>query len=233
MRVEGAGAGTRGAGARPQAMGSPARGQARGSNGSRLGCVVPDVGHDASARACYDASATAVRLAGSRRVCRRRTRRLVAGVGGPGRVTAPEPGNRSSRVSPGAAPSRSKIHRHTAAGLAPITRPGRVVGGATPHTIESAAPWLQPVTDDLPAAAVDDRFPGVQRPPAGGGAVRRGARPPPVPRAGTAASTHGQRFGGGGQRPPVVSATETADQRRVVDLPGVVRVAAVQPRVAG
>ena len=54
------------------------------------------------------------------------------------RPTAPEPGNRSSSVSPGAAPSSSKIHRHTAAGLTPITWPGSVSSGATPHTIESA-----------------------------------------------------------------------------------------------
>ena len=54
------------------------------------------------------------------------------------RQTAPEPGNRSSRVSPGQAPSKVKIHRHTAAGLAPITRPGSVSSGPTPHTMESA-----------------------------------------------------------------------------------------------
>ena len=40
------------------------------------------------------------------------------------RLTAPEPGTRSSGMSPGAAPGRVKIRRHTTAGLAPITREG-------------------------------------------------------------------------------------------------------------
>jgi hypothetical protein len=60
------------------------------------------------------------------------------------RPTASEPGNSSSRVSPGQAPSRVKTHRHTAAGLAPITRPGRVdrpgnLGGS--DSWEDAGPW--------------------------------------------------------------------------------------------
>lgn len=54
------------------------------------------------------------------------------------RETAPEPGNRSSRLSPRAAPSSPNTHRQNAVGLAPVTRPGRVVTGVTPHTSESA-----------------------------------------------------------------------------------------------
>ena len=65
------------------------------------------------------------------------------------RPTEPEPGNRSSSVSCGPAPSSVNIQRHTAGGLAPITRSGSVVTGVTPQTIEStrrdsAGSWRPP-----------------------------------------------------------------------------------------
>lgn len=72
-----------------------------------------------------------------------------------------DPGNRSSGLSPGPAPGNVKIHRHTAAGSAPITRPGRVSSGPTPHTIESIRPGA---SGELAAAAIDDRLPGCNGP---------------------------------------------------------------------
>jgi hypothetical protein len=88
------------------------------------------------------------------------------------RLTAPEPGNRSSKLSCGAAPRRSNSQRQNAAGLAPITRPGRVVSGDTPHTRESTR-RVASVADrtrriDKPATVVDDRFPRGQRTPTAG-----------------------------------------------------------------
>ena len=82
----------------------------------------------------------------STRINHRRRRRMRAGVGGPGPADRPEPGT-VIRLSPGPAPSRVKIHRHTAAGLAPITWPGSVSSGATPHTIESTRrlAWIRRV----------------------------------------------------------------------------------------
>ena len=97
-------------------------------------------GTTASARAFHDASRAAVG--------RRTGHSHSAGSGervnaAQARPTAPEPGNTSSRRSPGAAPSRSKIHRHTAAGLAPITRPGSVRSAPTWDTsgLKSGRSW--------------------------------------------------------------------------------------------
>ena len=84
MRVEGGGRGNAGRWRPPQAMGSPARGQARGCNGSRLGCVVLDVGHDASVRTCYDASATASGWPGA-------GKKVIEGVAGPGAEQIEDP----------------------------------------------------------------------------------------------------------------------------------------------
>ena len=93
------------------------------------------------------------------------------------------PGNRSSRLSPGPAPSSVKIHRHTAAGLAPITRPGSVSSGsdAAHHRIGPALPG-----DQLAATVIDHRLPRVQRVPARVPTARHDARQPPGHQQGTA-----------------------------------------------
>ena len=232
MRVERGGRGNAGRWRPPQAMGSPARGSARG-RGDRAGIA----SRSTSGTTRRAGPVTTPRpgpgpAAGSRRVCRRRTRRIAAGAGGPG------PGDRAGageQVIEAVAGLRRRADRRSTGRPRRVWRrspgPGRVVTGGDAAHDRIGASCLQPVTDDLPAAGVDDRFPGVQRPPAARWAVRRGARPPPVPRAGTAPAPRAaprRRW----TAPTRRSSSQTTDQRGVVDLPGVVRVAAVQPRLA-
>ena len=132
----------------------------------------------------------------TQRLGRRRTRRLLTGVDGPGPADRPGAREQVTESVTRRGAEQREDHRHTAAGLAPITRPGSVSSGPTPHTSESARPG-----DQRAAAVIDDRLPGVPRPPAPGGPLT------PVPRrnpdTGRAQRQHGrQRLGRGRQRPP-------------------------------
>jgi hypothetical protein len=97
------------------------------------------------------------------------------------RPTAPERGNRSSSVSPGAAPSRVKIHRHTAAGLAPSTRPGSV-SRAPPRTRSSQHAGRRNRADDRRCRSPASRHAAAS---GHGSAARRDARQRPGHQAGT------------------------------------------------
>ena len=75
------------------------RGRRIGRRRTRRSKPSPAAGADASARASH--------------VARPGRRRIAARVGGPGPADRPEPGNRSSRVSPGAAIANSRTLRNT------------------------------------------------------------------------------------------------------------------------